>query len=459
MMEKTNHLPHLHKFEVRGDRFVLDIPNSRVYKINERMTQVIGLLQDGRTPGQIARDPGAPFPAEDIAGDLKTLEKLGLLAAKEKTFSPPETLPLNTLDLQVSHHCNLDCKYCYARGGSFGGEDKLMTAETAKKAVDFFIGQTDGKDKLCISFDGGEPLFNFDVIKEVARYGAEQAAKRDRRVFFNIGTNATVVDDDIAEFFAELKFSPQISLDGKKSIHDEIRPFKNGKGSYDALMKGIAKMQEKGVRVASRITITPRNLNLKDSVERLHNLGAIRIAAFPATGVPGEYVFGPEHLEPLKEEYDKTAEFFLDTLFNKGERVCFSNFTDNINALHKAKTLRYGCAAARTFVSVDPNEDIYPCHRLVGNRKYRLGNLLEGIDHRKRRVFLDNHADSKEKCRMCWAKYLCGGGCLVEADYANGDIKIPYDVSCEIFKYEKELSMMIYSKVLEKDKSLLKRIT
>ncbi|HLP60671.1 MAG TPA: radical SAM protein, partial [Candidatus Deferrimicrobium sp.] len=431
---------------------------SRIYKINDRMMRIINLLQEGLPAAQISNELGNRFPAEDIAGDLKTLKELDLLIDKGQTFIPPENPALDTLDMQVSHHCNLACRYCYAKGGNFGGQDKLMSIETAKKAIDFFIDHINGEEDLSISFDGGEPLINFKVTKEAALYAREKVEKKDKTIRFSIGTNATLVTDEIAETFSQLKFSPQISLDGPESIQDELRPFKNGMGAYRQMMAGIKKLKEKGVRLASRITITPRNLNLKDNIEQLYQLGVIRIAAFPATGIPGDYAFRPEHLQILKEEYDKTAEFFLDSLFNKGELVCFSNFTDNIRNFHNAKVLHYGCGAARTFISVDPNEDIYPCHRLVGNEKYRLGNLQKGIDYEKRRIFQENHVDNKEKCRLCWAKYLCGGGCLVEGEYANGDIKTPYDVSCEIYKYEKELSFMIYAKILDRDKSLLKKI-
>ena len=151
MSENHSHFPQLHTFAKWGDEFVLHVPESRVYKINSRMGHVIRSLQAGENVEQIKQNNKSRFPVEDISSDLETLEKLGLLTPKEEIFTPPNPLPLNTLDLQVSHHCNLGCKYCYARGGNFGGEDKLMSIKTAKKAVDFFIGQTDGKDKLCIS--------------------------------------------------------------------------------------------------------------------------------------------------------------------------------------------------------------------------------------------------------------------------------------------------------------------
>ncbi|MCU0288410.1 MAG: SPASM domain-containing protein [Acidobacteria bacterium] len=459
MSNRHNHLPHLHIFETWGEHFVLDIPNSRVYKINERMMRIIGLLQEGQPVEQISRELEPRFPSAAIAGDLNMLEKLGLIRTKDKeeTFTPPEPL-LDTLDMQVAHCCNLACRYCYARGGNFGGHEQLMSLDTAKKIVDFFIDETKKAKKICINYDGGEPLINYNVIKETTLYARENGEKKNKKIRFNIGTNAILVTDEIAGFFSELHFSPQFSMDGNETTQDELRPFKNGKGAYRDMMAGIEKLNEKDVKLASRITLTPRNLNLKDNVEMLHRMGSIRIAAFPATGIPGEYAFQAEHIPVLKEEYDKTAQFFLDKFLNKRELVCFSNFTDIIRNLHRAEVLHYGCGAARTFISIDPQEDIYPCHRLVGNTKYRLGNIHTGIDNEKKKLFMQNHVDSKEKCRDCWAKYLCGGGCLVEAEYINGDIKNPYDVSCEILKYERELAIMIYAKIVAHDRSLLQEI-
>lgn len=420
------------------------------------MYDVLDLLAQGYSAQDIIRR----FQPDESPGDVKemlhTIHRLHLLETpKEDAFIPQTDPPLDTLDLQVSHLCNLDCKYCYAQGGNFGGSDALMSSATARKAIDYFLQHCDGDAELCVSFDGGEPLINIDVIRDTAQFASSRGNDLGKRFRFNIGTNATLVDEEIAAFFSRYHFSPQISLDGGADVHDELRPFKNGKGSFRELRKGIDTFKQKGVRLASRITLTPQNLQLKDYVEQLHNLGAIRIAAFPATGVAAPYAFQDEHLDILKAEYDKTAHYFLDTLFETGRFVCFSNVTDNIKNIHKAKILHYGCGAARTFISVDPHEDIYPCHRLVGNKKFRLGNLEQGMDADKRRLFLDNHSESKEQCRQCWARNLCGGGCLVEADYHNHDIKTPFDLSCEIFKYEKELSMMIYSRIFAHDKSIL----
>lgn len=450
-------LSHLHRFQVWDQHLLLHIPESRVYKINRLTYDILDLLEEELSGNEIVRRLiPAGYSPEEVAQHLKTLIRMGILEAREEhRFTPPENPPLDTLDLQVSHLCNLDCKYCYAQGGNFGGKDALMSEDTARKAIDYFLAHSNGEDELCISFDGGEPLINFDVIRRTAAYARQRENGGSRRFRFNIGTNATLVTENIASFFARYGFSPQVSLDGDQPVHDELRPFKNGRGSYRELHEGIRLFKEKGVLLASRITLTPRNLRLRDSVELLHKLGAIRIAAFPATGIPGDYAFSAEHLDILKQEYDKTAEYFLHTLFETGRFVCFSNFTDNIKNLHHAKILHYGCGAARTFISVDPHEDIYPCHRLVGNKKYLMGNLKQGIDHGKRRVFLENHSGAKEKCRECWARNLCGGGCLVEAEYHNHDIKIPFDLSCEIYKYEKELSMMIYSRIFSWNKSIL----
>lgn len=399
---------------------------------------------------------GSRFPKEEIAQNITSLRQMGLLSGPADTpFTPPENPPLNTLDLQVSHICNLDCKYCYAEGGNFGVKDILMSAETARKSIDFFVDRTDGSETLCVSFDGGEPLVNMPVMREVARYCKERETVLDRKFHFNIGTNATIVNDEIADFFAQYNLNPQVSIDGDKSVQDLLRPYKNGESSYQTMMEGIKMLKERGIKIAVRITITPRNLQLSETVKQLHELGVIRIAAFPATAIPGDYAFRPGDIETLKKEYDKTAQFFMDTLFETGQFVCFSNFTDNLKNLHNAKVLHYACGAARTFMSADPHGDIYPCHRMVGNIDFRLGNIRDGIDGNKQRELLENHVDTKEACRTCWARYQCGGGCTVEALFTNSDIKSPYDVSCEIYKYEKELSMMMYSRIIARDKSLL----
>lgn len=455
MISSNNYSRRLFPFEMKGDYFLLDIPESRLYQINERMTRVIRRLQWGAPEERIVSDWEGEDSREDIAEDLRTLRGLDLLSERDERFTPPENQPLDTFDLQIAHHCNLDCKYCYARGGNFGGRDTAMSVETALRAIDFFLTHTAPTGELCISFDGGEPLLNFDLIRETAAYAGELEKKLNRNIYLNIGTNGVLITPEMAAFFKKHKLSPQISLDGVEDIHNELRPGKNGKGSFKALLEGIRILKEHGVKLASRITITPRNLELKETVELLHNLGAIRIAAFPASGVSGDYAFRAEHVGKLKEELDKIADYYLDQLFNEGRKVCFSNFTDVIRNLKGARTLHFGCGAGRTFISADPYGDLFPCHRMVGNRKYWLGSLENGLDHEKRRVFLQNDIMGKEKCRECWARYLCGGGCVVEAEFANGDLKKPDDISCEIFKHEKMLGMMIYSRVNARDKSLL----
>lgn len=457
----TKPLSHLHRFKVWGDRFVLNISTSRFYKINQLMDRILGSMMEGKSMREITGLLDSRFPPDQIINYGKKIEEMGLLGnggSDETDFEPPTDHPLDTLDLQISHRCNLDCKYCYAQGGSFGGEDRVMASETACRAIDFFLEHSDSQKTLSISFDGGEPLINFDVIRDAARYARERGETENKKIGFTVGTNATLVTEDIAEFMSQYHFSPQVSLDGNEKIQDELRPRKNGGGSYRQVLAGIDMFTRKGIKLASRITITPRNLNLKDNVEILYNLGVIRIAAFPATGIPGPYAFGPAEVAALKEELDKTAEFFLDILDNEGKFVPFANFTDNIKNLRNAQILHYGCGAARKFISVDPYGDIFPCHRLVGNRKFRLGNLRQGMKRQKRGLFLDNHVDTKEKCRQCWAKYLCGGGCLVEAEFAGGDIKTPYEASCEIFRHERELSMMLFSRIHTLDKSLIDKV-
>lgn len=439
---------HLHAFQVEDDYFVMNSHTSRLYKINELMFQIL----DG--------NPEPSFPPEEIESHRQYLKEFeGISASRHPNhrFTPGMDTAYCTLDLQVSHTCNLACKYCYAGGGSFGGHDRQMSKETAKQALDFFFAHANPEGTLQIGYDGGEPLSNFDVIKDSALYASEWGNRHQQRVNFTVGTNATLVTDTIAEFFSRHSFSPQISLDGDREIQNLLRPFKNGQGSFDSLMDGLDTFNRHGVSVASRITLTPWNMNLKDQVERLHNLGAIRIAAFPATGITGEYAFREEDLGVLREEYKKTADFIIEKLIEKGEAVRFANLTEALDGLHNAQIKHYGCGAGRTFYSVNPEGNLYPCHRLVGNRDFLIGTLRDGFDTEKLAAITNNHVDSRDECRSCWARYLCGGGCIAESHHSFKDISIPLKLSCEIFKYEMEMTSMIYARILAHDKTLLRK--
>jgi uncharacterized protein len=444
-MRGTNY-PHLHPFIAEEDHFVLNIHTSQLYKVDRLMYEIL--------TGELSQQ----YPAADLISHRQYLEEFeGLTRCPSpgERFSPQIEPVYSTLDLQVAHTCNLNCKYCYAQGGNFGGEDRQMTIETARRALDFFFEHASGEGPFQIGYDGGEPLSNFEVIRDSSLYAVELGKKRKQKVNFTIGTNATLVTDEIAGHFEALNFSPQISLDGHKPVHDELRPFRDGRGSYDALLQGIDTFTRNSVKLASRITVTPKNLNLKGQVEQLYRLGAIRIAAFPASGVPGDYTFTEENLGILKEEYKKTADYILDMLFNKGEVVRFANLTEAIDVIHNAQIKHYGCGAGRGFFSVNPEGNLYPCHRLVGNSDFLLGTLDRGFNTEKTAEILQNHVDSRETCSTCWARYLCGGGCMAESHFAHRDIKTPFVVSCEIYKFEMETTCWMYSKILEHDKTLL----
>lgn len=444
-MRKTDY-SHLHPFQEDNDYFVLNVHTLRLHRINEPL---FGILTGTIAPHLYNEE------IEDHERMLRECEGLKPGPDPGENFKPQKKPRYSTLDLQVAHLCNLKCAYCYAQGGNFGGEDRQMSRERARQALDFFFLHAESEGPLQISYDGGEPLTNFEVIRDSSIYAKERGEKLGFRLSFTVGTNGTLATDEIARHFETFNFSPQISMDGPKEIHDQLRPYRDDKGSYDSLMAGIDTFTRNGVRLASRITLTPKNLNLKEQVEQLHKLGAIRIAAFPASGVAGEYAFQEENLEVLRQEYKKTARYILDTLFNKGNVVRFANLTESLDLIHNAQIKHYGCAAGRGFFSVNPEGNLYPCHRLVGNPEFLLGTLEQGFTTAETEDILQNHVDSRDICRDCWARYLCGGGCMAEAYFANKDIKTPFSISCEIYKMEIEISCWMYSRILEHDRKLL----
>jgi uncharacterized protein len=353
---------------------------------------------------------------------------------------------LDTLDLHVSHDCNMRCTYCYASGGSFGRERRMMPLEVATRAVDLFLDRCLPEGLLNLCFDGGEPLLAFGRMREIAAYALESAERAGRVMSLSVGTNGTVVSDEIGDFLRSNRFGTQISLDGSREAHDQLRRFSSGRGSFDSLMSSIEHLKACGVHLAGRITLTPYNLDLAETVELMHELGFIRIAAFPATSIEGDSAFRSQDVDRILSELDVVAERFLE-LHLQGQRLLFSNLGDKLRDLHMAKRRHWSCGAGRMILSVDPSGDLYPCHRFVGNPALKLGSLEQGIDPATQQRFLDNTVLSHSLCTACWARYLCGGGCAVDSFFHHGRLDAPYEPMCQITRHEIELAIFLYAEL------------
>ncbi|MGJ0505570.1 MAG: radical SAM protein [Methylocystis sp.] len=328
--------------------------------------------------------------------------------------APPASPPVRALSLAVAQKCNLACSYCYAREGSFGGEPAAMSLDMAHAAVDKLLADVVPGERINLSFLGGEPLANRVVLRAATERAAELAAARDVVVTFSITTNGTLVTPDDGAFFERYGFAVTVSLDGIGEVHDRQRPFKSGRGSYARILDLIAPLlaMQRRMQVSARVTVTPRNLALRDSLDALIALGFHSVGFSPMLASPtnsGELA-APD-LDTMLAEMISCGRAY-ERAVRAGQRYAFANMTNAMRELARGTHRPYPCGAGAGYLSVSAAGDLSACHRFIGDPAGALGSLAEGIDAERRAAWLgERHVHRQEPCRRCWARYMCGGGC------------------------------------------------
>lgn len=346
---------------------------------------------------------------------------------------------LKALCLHMAHTCNLKCSYCFAGDGEYSGGRSLMPLETAKKSVDLLLSKSGHKKNIEIDFFGGEPMLNFDTIKKTVEYTLKEQEKYGKTVHFTITTNATIMSDEDADFINKHMDNVVLSLDGRKHIHDKFRRFGNGKGSYDEVLPNIKKIIEgrKGKSYFVRGTYTGCNLDFSNDVKHIAALGFKEISIEPVTG--GEFELTSDEVETAAVEYEKfAAEYALQSDYR------FYHF--NINLYNSPCIFKRitACGAGFEYGAVTPDGEIYACHRLVGVPEFKMGTVFDGELSKELAVKMkNNNVLSIEKCKECWAKFFCSGGCPATAFYTNGSIDEPDEKACILQKKRIECALAI----------------
>jgi uncharacterized protein len=327
---------------------------------------------------------------------------------------PLEDPPIRALSLAIAQKCNLGCTYCYAQQGDFGGAAKSMTRETADRAVDLLIASAEPGARLNLSFLGGEPLVNRSVLQAVTRRAAALAEARGVTMTFSITTNGTLLGEADAEFFEEFGFAVTVSLDGPGAVHDSLRPYKGGGGSYDRVMANVRPLLERQrtMQVTARVTVTPRNLALRETLDAFLAEGFHSVGFSPLLRSPtGSDEMHEEPLElMLGEMIDCGREYERHTL--AGKRYAFANMANAMREIDRGTHRPYPCGAGAGYLGVSAEGELSACHRFVGDPEGLMGSLDGGVDRQRRVDWLaDRHVHRQEPCRSCWARYLCGGGC------------------------------------------------
>ena len=449
----------VHQYKNNGYDIVLDVNSGAIHVVDDVTYDVIEMYA--------ARENAADTSAEEIVTALsgkygkeeveEAIDEVQTLIKNEELFTKDtyenymmdfkkRPTVVKALCLHIAHDCNLACRYCFAEEGEYHGRRALMSFDTGKKALDFLIANSGNRRNLEVDFFGGEPLMNWQVVKDLVAYGREQEKIHNKNFRFTLTTNGVLLNDEIMEFANKEMGNVVLSIDGRKEVHDHMRPFRKGAGSYDLIVPKFQKFAESRNqdKYYVRGTFTHNNLDFSNDVLHLADLGFKQISVEPVVAQPTEdYAIREEDLPQLYEEYDKLAAEMVKRHKNGNDFNFFHFMIDLEGGPCVAKRLS-GCGSGTEYLAVTPWGDLYPCHQFVGNEDFLLGNVDEGI---KRKDICDEfkccNVYAKEKCRNCFAKFYCSGGCAANSYNFHGDIHNAYDIGCALQKKRIECAIMI----------------
>lgn len=441
----------VHNFEIDGNYYLFDSESGSLHICDALVNEVVKKIN-----GEAYDLSGVDEKAiEEIEQELKELKEKGLLYSENKKEVPLKSDLVKALCLHICHDCNLSCKYCFAGKGKYKGKAEYMSFDVAKRAIDFLIQNSGNRKILETDFFGGEPLMNLDVVKKTVDYAKAEGKKAGKTFLFTLTTNGVLLTEDVCKWLNDEMENVVLSLDGRREVHDGVRQTVNGKGSYDVIIENIKRfVKMRGDKhYYVRGTFTNRNLDFGNDVLALADMGFDSISLEPVVLEEGEELYiGKDKLPQIKEEYRRLAKIYLERK-KKGERLFnFFHFNIDLEGGVCLKKRVSACGAGNEYFSVTPSGDIFPCHQFASRPEYKMGNVFEGkIDENIRRIFRDANLYTKEKCKDCFAKYHCSGGCAANNIAFNGDVNKPYEITCEMMKARMECALHIYSETKKGD--------
>ena len=443
----------VHQYKNNGYDIVLDVNSGAIHVVDDVTYDVIALYE-GHTREEIVNSLRERYPETEVE---EALDEVQMLVDNEELFTKDtyenyimdfkkRPTVVKALCLHIAHDCNLACQYCFAEEGEYHGRRALMSFEVGKKALDFLIANSGNRRNLEVDFFGGEPLMNWQVVKDLVAYGREQEKLHDKKFRFTLTTNGVLLNDEVMEFCNREMGNVVLSIDGRKEVHDKMRPLLKGAGSYDLIVPKFQQFAESRHqdKYYVRGTFTHYNLDFSEDVLHLADLGFKQISVEPVVAEPKEpYAIREEDLPKLFEEYDKLAVEMIRR-HKSGEDFNFFHFMIDLEGGPCVAKRLSGCGSGTEYLAVTPWGDFYPCHQFVGNEKFLLGNVDEGILNTDiRDEFKCCNVYAKEKCRKCFARFYCSGGCAANAYNFSGDICGAYDIGCELQKKRIECAIMI----------------
>lgn len=456
----------IHQYRNNGYDIILDVNSGSVHVVDPLVYEAVGILA-GITP-DMEEPQKLPEEAETkVREGLKNrypeaeieeaLEEIQQLIDREELFAmdsyrdfvtdfKKRKTVVKALCLHIAHDCNLACQYCFAEEGEYHGRRALMSFLVGKKALDFLIENSGNRRNLEVDFFGGEPLMNWDVVKQLVEYGRSKEEQYNKKFRFTITTNGVLLNDEIMEFCNREMSNVVLSLDGRESVNDKMRPFRGGAGSYSLIVPKFQKFAKSREQMDYYVrgTFTRNNLDFSKDVIHFADLGFKQMSIEPVVSDPDEsYSIREEDLETIKEEYDKLAVEYIKRK-KEGRGFNFFHFMIDLEQGPCVAKRLSGCGSGTEYLAVTPWGDFYPCHQFVGQEKFLLGNVDTGITNTEiRDEFKMCNVYAKDKCKDCFARFYCSGGCAANSYNFHGSITGTYDIGCEMQKKRIECAIMI----------------
>lgn len=460
----------IHQYKNNGYNIVLDVNSGSVHVVDEIVYDVIPLIEkfieEDVTDTDVILNKLTDMKSDIPKGLLKEavdeileLKEAGMLFTEDiyekyiSDFDNRETV-VKALCLHIAHDCNLACEYCFAQEGEYHGKRAIMSFEVGRKALDFLVANSGNRVNLEVDFFGGEPLLNWDVVKRLVEYGRSIEKEHNKKFRFTLTTNGILLNDEIMEFVNREMGNIVLSIDGRKEVNDRMRPHRGGQGSYDEIVPKFKKAADSRnqMNYYVRGTYTHNNLDFSKDVLHLANLGFEQISVEPVVAADGEdYALREEDVPVLLEEYDRLALEYLKRR-KEGKAFNFFHFMIDLKGGPCVAKRLSGCGSGNEYLAVTPWGDLYPCHQFVGNEDFLMGNVDVGITRDDiRKEFKNCNVYTKEKCRNCFAKFYCSGGCGANSYQFNGNINGVYELGCKLQKKRIECAIMIKAALADEE--------
>jgi len=442
----------IHKFSMKGTNIVVDVNSGAVHVFDDLSYEILDYYKkyDNEKIIEMLSDRYDKLEIKEALEEIQSLEKDGQIYSEDiyKDHLPVgDAKPVvKALCLHISHDCNLRCKYCFASTGDFGRHRSVMSPEVGKKAIDFLLRESGGRRNLEVDFFGGEPLLNFDTVKEIVNYALEKEKEYNKHFRFTITTNAVLLNEDHKKFINEHMSNVVLSIDGRPEVNDRMRFRIDGTGTYKDILPKIKDMAESRnqTNYYVRGTFTRENLDFSKDVIHLADQGFKQISVEPVVAAKDSgYDLREEDLPVLFEEYEKLAYEYVKRQ-KEGNGFNFFHFMIDLNQGPCIAKRITGCGAGHEYLAITPEGDIYPCHQFVGMDDFKMGTVMDGkLNTDIQNYFRNSNVYTKKECMQCWARFYCSGGCAANEYQFNGDINVPYKVGCELEKKRVECALWI----------------